>query len=123
MKKIIFSVITILVILIILVAFQPSPISAVAYSPSKPQELSGVLAPNNLLQKAELLALGLINGPEEVAVDSQGRVYGGTQDGKIMMLTADGKLDVFAVTHGRPLGIQFDENDVRPMGRAAAGVK
>ena len=111
MKKIIFSVITILVILIILVAFQPSPISAVAYSPSKPQELSGVLAPNNLLQKAELLALGLINGPEEVAVDSQGRVYGGTQDGKIMMLTADGKLDVFAVTHGRPLGIQFDENE------------
>jgi sugar lactone lactonase YvrE len=62
------------------------------------------------LQKAELLALGKINGPEEVAVDSQGRVYGGTQDGKIMRLLTDGKLEIFAETKGRPLGIQFDKN-------------
>ncbi len=44
----------------------------------------GVLAPNDLLKKADLLALGKINGPEEVAVDPQGRIYGGTQDGKIL---------------------------------------
>jgi sugar lactone lactonase YvrE len=111
LKKLIFSIITILAILIIIVVLLPSPISPVAYAPSKPQKLNGVLAPNNLLQNSELLALGQINGPEEVAVDSQGRVYGGTQDGKIMVLTPDGQLDVFAVTHGRPLGMQFDVNE------------
>jgi sugar lactone lactonase YvrE len=69
-----------------------------------------LLAPNNLLHKAELLAVGKINGPEEVAVDSQGRVYWGTQDGKIMYLLPDGKPELFAETKGRPLGIQFDKN-------------
>jgi sugar lactone lactonase YvrE len=110
LKKTAFSVLGILVVLIILFAFQPAPISPVAYSPSKALPLSGVLAPNNLLQQAELLALGQINGPEEVAVDRQGRVYGGTQDGHIMRLTPDGLLETFANTLGRPLGMQFDHH-------------
>lgn len=110
MKKLIFSIIGILVILVIFVGFIPAPISPAAYSPAAPKELVGVLAPNKLLQNAELLALGKIVGPEEVVVDSQGRIYTGTLDGKIMMLTLDGKLDVFAETHGRPLGMQFDKH-------------
>jgi len=111
MKKVILGIVVILAILIIILLLQSAPISPAAYSPPKSQELAGVLSPNNLLQKAELLALGKINGPEEVAVDSQGRVYGGTQDGEIMILLPDGKLDIFAETKGRPLGIQFDKND------------
>ena len=110
MKKLVFSIIIVLTISLIIVGFLPSPISPVAYSAAKPQKLIGILAVNKLLQNAELLVLGEINGPEEVVVDSQGRVYGGTQDGKIMVLTADGKLDVFAETDGRPLGMQFDKN-------------
>jgi sugar lactone lactonase YvrE len=110
LKKLIFSIITVLITSLIIVVSLPSPISPVAYSVAKPQKLRGVLAANKLLQNAELLALGEINGPEEVVVDSQGRVYAGTQDGKIMVLTPDGKLDVFAQTNGRPLGMQFDKN-------------
>jgi hypothetical protein len=101
MKKIILGIVGILAILIIIFLLQSAPIDPSAYTPPKSQELAGVLAPNNLLQKAELLALGKINGPEEVAVDSQGRVYGGTQDGKIMCLLLDGKLETFAETKGR----------------------
>jgi sugar lactone lactonase YvrE len=114
MNKFVFGLIGligVLGILILMVVFTSAPISPVTYASSPPPELSGVLAANNLLQKAELLALGEIDGPEEVAVDSQGRVYMGTQDGKIMILTSDGKLDVFAETNGRPLGMQFDENE------------
>jgi sugar lactone lactonase YvrE len=111
MNKLIFGLIGILGILLFMVVFISAPISPVAYSPPVPPELSGVLTANKLLHKAEILALGEIDGPEEVAVDSQGRVYGGTQDGKIMILTSDGKLDVFAETYGRPLGMQFDENE------------
>jgi sugar lactone lactonase YvrE len=110
MKKIILGIVGILAILIIIFLLHPAPIDPAAYTPPKSQKLAGVLAPNSLLQKAELLALGKINGPEEVAVDSQDRVYGGTQDGKIMRLHADGKLETFAETNGRPLGIQFDKN-------------
>lgn len=111
MKKIVIGVVGILTILIIIFLLKSAPVDPVAYTPPKSQELEGVLAPNNLLQNAELLALGKINGPEEVAVDSQGRVYGGTQDGKIMRLLLDGKLETFAETKGRPLGIHFDKNE------------
>jgi streptogramin lyase len=100
-----------LVILVAIFLLQSAPIDPAAYTPPKAPELTGVLAPNNLLQKAELLAQGKISGPEEVAVDSQGQVYGGTQDGKIMRLLPDGKLEVFAETKGRPLGLQFDKHE------------
>jgi sugar lactone lactonase YvrE len=111
MKKIILGIAGILAILIIMFLLQSAPVDPAAYTPPKSPDLVGVLAPNNLLQKAELLALGEIDGPEEVAVDSQGRVYGGTQDGKIMRVLPDGKLETFAETNGRPLGIQFDKNN------------
>jgi sugar lactone lactonase YvrE len=111
MKKIILGILGILVILVVIFLLQSAPIDPAAYTPPKAPALTGVLAPNHLLQKAELLARGKINGPEEVAVDSQGRVYGGTQNGKIMRLLPDGKLEVFAETKGRPLGLQFDRNE------------
>src|SRR5512144_2942496 len=101
MKNVILGIIGILVLLIVIFLFQSAPIDPAAYTPPKGPELSGVLAPNNLLQKAELLAQGKINGPEEVAVDSLGRVYGGTQNGKILRLLPDGKLEAFAETKGR----------------------
>jgi len=110
MKKIIHWLLGIPAVLIMILLFQPDPIDPVAYTPPKAPELTGVLAPNKLLKNAELLALGRINGPEEVAVDSQGRVYGGTQDGKIMRLLPDNSLEIFAETNGRPLGLQFDKN-------------
>jgi sugar lactone lactonase YvrE len=109
MKKVILGIVGILVLLIVIFLLQSAPIDPAAYTPPKAPELTGVLAPNNLLQKAELLARGNISGPEEVAVDNQGRVYGGSQDGKIMRLLPDGKLEVFVETKGRPLGLQFDK--------------
>jgi sugar lactone lactonase YvrE len=111
MKKIILGIVGILSILIIFFLLQSAPIDPAAYTPPDSQALTGVLSANNLLQSADLLALGKINGPEEVAIDSEGRVYGGTQDGKIMRLLPDGKIDTFAETQGRPLGIQFDKNE------------
>jgi sugar lactone lactonase YvrE len=109
LKKVFFTIFAMLVVLLIIFVFLPAPIAPVAYHPPKPQKLVGVLSANNLLQTAELLALGEINGPEEVAVDSKGRVYGGTENGEIMRLDKAGKLSVFANTFGRPLGLKFDQ--------------
>jgi len=111
MKKGILGVLAVLVLSVVLFLFPSAPIDPAAYTPPKAPELTGVLAPNRLLQKAELLAPGRIDGPEEAAVDSQGRVYGGTQDGRILRLLSDGNLEVFAETGGRPLGLQFDKDE------------
>jgi len=108
MKILLFVLFAIPAIAIGVFLLLPAPIDPVAYEPSKAPALTGVLAPNDLLENAELLGLGQIDGPEEVAVDRQGRVYGGTQDGKIMRLLSVDQLELFADTGGRPLGLQFD---------------
>ncbi|MDZ4165403.1 MAG: SMP-30/gluconolactonase/LRE family protein [Smithellaceae bacterium] len=110
MKRTAFGIIGILAILITIFLLQPAPIDPVAFTPPAAPELAGVLAPNNLLQKAEHFAAGKVNGPEEVAVDPQGRIYAGTQDGKIIRLLPEGQVETFARTNGRPLGIGFDKN-------------
>lgn len=46
-------------------------------------------------------------GPEDVAVDEQGRLLTGTADGRILRLSTDGRhLEHIAQTGGRPLGIE-----------------
>ena len=111
MKKITLVMAGILIIATIIFVIQPAPIDPESYTPAEAPKLMGELEPNSLLQKAELLAVGKIHGPEEVALDSRGRIYTGTRDGKIMRLWPDGKLEIFTETKGRPLGIQLDKNE------------
>jgi sugar lactone lactonase YvrE len=110
MKKTALGIVGILAILILFFLLRSAPIDPAAYLPPPSRPLTGVLASNTLLGGAELLAPGRIDGPEEVALDREGRVYGGTQGGKIVRLLADGTLEIFAETHGRPLGLRFDKN-------------
>lgn len=88
----------------------PSPISATAWQPPKAPAMIDVYAPNQLLDAAELLGEGKIDGPEDVDVDSQGRVYGGTADGNIVRVLKDGSVETVATTGGRPLGLHWDAN-------------
>jgi sugar lactone lactonase YvrE len=92
----------------VVILLLPSRVKPLAYHPPRKPELTGALTPNSLLACAELLAQGKIQGPEDVAVDCQGRVYGGTQDGKVVRILPGGAIETFAQTHGRPLGMQFD---------------
>jgi YD repeat-containing protein len=86
------------------VAIDPLPYEA----PTAPA-LSGAYAPNHVLTGAARLGEGLVDGPETVIVDAQGRIYGGTHDGKVVRLAADGSgLETFAETGGRPLGLAWD---------------
>jgi sugar lactone lactonase YvrE len=111
MKKVIYWGVGLLSSIVIFFVVFPAPIDPEAYSPDKAPELTGVLSSNISLIDAELLALGKIHGPEEVAMDVKGRTYAGTQDGKIIRLLPNGMVETFAVTQGRPLGIQFDINN------------
>ena len=63
-KKIVLAAIVIVILLVItfLIAIK-SPIDPVAYNAPKRPEMTGVLEPNDLLQKADLWSQGKVNGP------------------------------------------------------------
>jgi sugar lactone lactonase YvrE len=110
-RKVALASLAVLAILLVVWIAAPSPIDPVAYQPPPPPAMTGLLAPNDLLRHAERLALGKVRGPEDVAVDSDGRIYGGTEDGRIVRITRNGgdeRVETFARTGGRPLGLHFD---------------
>ena len=45
-------------------------------------------------------------GPEDVAVDEQGRIITGLEDGRVLRLSLDGTVETLYDTGGRPLGIE-----------------
>ncbi len=89
-------------------ALTPSPIDPLAWQAPAPPAMTGVLEPNDTLMKAELLGKGQVHGPEDSAVDAQGRLYSGLSDGRIVRIAGDGTPQTFVDTGGRPLGMDFD---------------
>ncbi|MEM9728093.1 MAG: SMP-30/gluconolactonase/LRE family protein [Myxococcota bacterium] len=89
----------------------PVPIRPVSWSAHPLPPLEGEFEPNQILQDLELYPTPDAHGPEDVAVDSEGRVYVGVEQGQILRYSPDGQqVEVFAVTDGRPLGLDFDVN-------------
>ncbi|QIE89089.1 SMP-30/gluconolactonase/LRE family protein [Pseudomonas nitroreducens] len=109
MKKLLGLVVLLVAALAVYLAFTPSPIDPLAWTPPKAPPMTGVMEPNDTLMKAELLAQGQIVGPEDTAVDSQGQVFAGLDDGRIVRIGDDGKAQTFVETGGRPLGLAFDQ--------------
>ena len=85
----------------------PSPIDPVAYEPPPKPPLTGAPAPNDRLAAAEQLAVGQVDGPEDVEVDAAGRIFTGTADGKVMRVDPDGAISTLADTGGRPVGLCY----------------
>ncbi|MEM7135245.1 MAG: SMP-30/gluconolactonase/LRE family protein [Myxococcota bacterium] len=89
----------------------PVKISPVAWTAHPLPPLEGALAPNRLLQDMALFPTPNSHGPEDVAVDADGRVYVGVAQGQVLRYSPDGEsVDVFVDTGGRPLGLDFDVN-------------
>lgn len=111
MKRFILRVgILLVVVLLAYLLTWPVPINPVAWTPPPAPELTGQYAQNSELTKIEKLSVGAF-GPEDVAVDDQDRLYCGTADGQIFRFQPDGtRPEVFANTHGRPLGLIFDRD-------------
>ncbi|MEM1207139.1 MAG: SMP-30/gluconolactonase/LRE family protein [Acidobacteriota bacterium] len=105
--------------------FWPSAIDPLAWEPGAARPLEGPMAPNDALAATERLAVGRVQGPEDVAVDDQGRIYVGTARGEIVRLPPSGAVDgleVFADTGGRPLGLHFDAAGSLVVADAAVGL-
>ncbi|BCD83810.1 hypothetical protein PSm6_02170 [Pseudomonas solani] len=122
MKKLLGLLVLLIAAAGIYLAITKSPIDPVAWDAPKAPPMTGVMEPNDTLMKAELLAKGQIHGPEDTAVDAQGRVYAGLHDGRVVRITADGKVETFATTGGRPLGMDFDAQGNLIVGDAYKGL-
>lgn len=108
-RKILIGFVAIVGLLLIYLLFWPVHIDPAAWTPPEAPALKGVYEPNTRLASVKRLGSGAGVGPEDVAVDGQGRIYGGTADGRILRFQADGSQpEVFAYTEGRPLGLHFD---------------
>ena len=90
----------------------PVNIDPDAWAPPAAPKLVGVYEQNSRLAGLQRLAEGVAVGAEDVAIDSQSRIYGGTADGRILKLQPDGsRPEVLAATGGRPAGLRFDSSD------------
>lgn len=70
-------------------------------------------AMNERLRSAEAIGLGQVEGPEDVILDREGRLYAGTRQGWIVRFSGPDfeNREVFARIGGRPLGLAFDRHD------------
>ncbi len=91
--------------------FWPVEIDPVAWNAPENRGYTGVFKTNNRLKNIHTIPIGNSHGPEDVAIDSDGRIYAATHEGNIVRLDADGSNPVNWVnTGGRPLGIDFDHS-------------
>ncbi|WP_028081992.1 SMP-30/gluconolactonase/LRE family protein [Solimonas soli] len=90
----------------------PVPIAPRAWqAPEAPPETA--YPANDRLRGIERLADGVGRGPEGIAVDAQGRLYAGYDDGRVMRFDADGgNAERLADTGGRPLGVSVGSKGV-----------
>ena len=108
-KRVALCVVLIIVVALGYLLFAPVPITPAAWTPPAAPALTGQYAQNTRLSPVDRLSLGDGHKPEDVAVDAEGKIYGGFEDGRIVVLQPDGTQPrVFADTHGRPLGLIFD---------------
>lgn len=84
-----------------------------APSPSIEPGSGSPFARNDRLLGAEAIGLNQVEGPEDVILDRQDRVYGSTRDGNIIRFSGPNfqHREVFAHIGGRPYGMQFDKDE------------
>jgi len=74
------------------------------------REPGSIWAINNRLSDSKAIGLGIVDGPEDVALDREGRLYCGDRRGMIWRFSGDEfeHGEVFAHVGGQPLGLVFD---------------
>lgn len=109
LRKGLFTLLIILLLIVLYFLAWPVPIEPVSWKAPPNPGYTGPFARNDLLKAIEFLKIGTNHGPEDVAVDDQGRIYLSTHEGFIARLQPDGaKAENWVNTNGRPLGIDFD---------------
>ena len=110
-KRILWSLLVIIIVIILYLLVWPVPIDPVAWEAPPNPGYTGSFAVNERLKGIETFPIADNHGPEDIALDSQGRIYAATHEGRVVRLNADGSNpENWVDTKGRPLGIDFDGN-------------
>jgi sugar lactone lactonase YvrE len=107
MRRFLLIILALVALAVLYLLLWPVKVDPVAWEPPAAPPLEGAFAPNERLAGVVRLPAGG-HAPEGVAVDADGAVYAGLEDGRIMRLRAGQPPELFAETKGRPLGLQFD---------------
>jgi sugar lactone lactonase YvrE len=90
----------------------PVPIDPAKFEPMPAPAMEGEFKTNKLLSSAMSIGKFDDHGPESIAIDSNGFIYTGVSDGRILSFKEPlSEPGVFANTGGHPLGLQFDNSD------------
>jgi len=117
-------VVGLIALLFLYLLFWPVPIDPVSWDAPVDAGLVDPFASNDRLRRAEVFDLGSHAGPEDVAGGPDGLIYAAMADGVIIRLRPDGnRVEVFAETGGRPLGIEFDADGNLFVANAYLGVQ
>ncbi len=110
MKKLLRVVGALFFLLLAYLLFWPVSVAPIAWTPPVAPALTDIYAVNHDLATVERLGEGVGPKPEDIAIDAQGRIYAGFEDGRIMRWSPSAQdPELFANTDGRPLGLHFDK--------------
>ena len=84
LRKGLFALLIILLLIVLYFLAWPVPIEPVAWKAPPNPGYTSPFARNDLLKPIEFLKIGTNHGPEDVAVDDQGRIYLSTHEGFIV---------------------------------------
>ena len=108
-KKILWLLLLIIAAIILYFIAWPVPVEPVAWEAPPNPGYTGPFAVNQRLKGVETFPIAGNHGPEDIALDDQGRIYAATHEGRIVRLKPDGTdPQNWVDTKGRPLGIDFD---------------
>ena len=111
LKKILLTAAVIICVITLYFIAWPVPIAPVAWEAPPNPGYTGPFAVNDRLKSIETFPIAGNHGPEDIALDIQGRIYAATHEGNIVRLSPDGSnAENWVNTGGRPLGIDFDIN-------------
>ena len=110
-KRILWSLLLIIIVIVIYFVALPVPVDPVAWDAPPNPGYAGPFAANERLKGIQVLPIVDNHGPEDIALDTQGRIYAATHEGRIVRLQPDGSNpENWIDTGGRPLGIDFDND-------------
>jgi len=109
MKKILSVFIFLFILLLAYLTLWPVPIDPVQWIPPLSEGYTGDHRLNTKLAKLQIISLGNEEGPEQIVIGRDGRLYTTVASGKIIRMNQDGsQQEVFAETGGHVLGFDFD---------------
>lgn len=112
MQHFIKTTIFLILIVILYFLFYPTDLELTKWHPPKAPALEGEYARNELLSHITIVYSGQCDRCEDIAIDSDGNIYGGEVNGNIKMFKK-GSIngEILVNTGGRPLGLHFDREE------------